>query len=194
MSINAICAVPGCKEVPIRQDLQGDNLCEYHTHMRSCLDRYSKNLEAIAPELNSEHSGLLLCDEEGCENIGTTTGFLKNKKVISCDEHKWLIEPVTIQFTTEKGEIFEIKGIADAKELNLEYSDNVNNPKHYNSLGAVCSNCHSPIECIDVTRHLGFNIGNAIKYLWRHAHKNGTEDLRKAIWYRQDEINHREKD
>lgn len=38
--------------------------------------------------------------------------------------------------------------------------DNVNHPKHYTS-------DPSGIECIDITRHRNFNVGNAIKYLWR---------------------------
>lgn len=66
--------------------------------------------------------------------------------------------------------------------------DNVNNPKHYNSLGAKCSKCDNPVECIDVTRHMSFNIGNAIKYLWIFKDKNGLEDLRKAAWYINDVI------
>jgi hypothetical protein len=63
--------------------------------------------------------------------------------------------------------------------------DNVNHPIHYN--------CHpSGIECIEITRHCNFNIGSAIKYLWRQGLKEGNssvQDLRKAIWYIQDEIN-----
>ena len=66
--------------------------------------------------------------------------------------------------------------------------DNVNHPPHYTNSSAVCSQCKYPIECIDITRHLDFNIGNAIKYLWRYKDKNGAEDLRKAIWYINDEI------
>lgn len=68
-------------------------------------------------------------------------------------------------------------------------NDNINNPAHYTSSDAFCSGCEKPIECIDVTRHLSFNIGNAIKYLWRYKLKNGKEDLQKAIWYITDEIN-----
>ncbi len=64
--------------------------------------------------------------------------------------------------------------------------DPVNHPKHYTAHP-------SGIECIDVTRHMGFNIGNAIKYLWRFDLKNGIEDLKKAAWYIQDEIKKREK-
>ena len=59
--------------------------------------------------------------------------------------------------------------------------DLVNHPRHYNSSPAHCSACHHEIECIDITRHMEFNIGNAMKYLWRYKHKGGIEDLKKAI-------------
>lgn len=69
-------------------------------------------------------------------------------------------------------------------------NDQVNHPKHYTS-------DPSGIECIDVTRHRNFNIGNAIKYLWRAGFKEDkdrklidkqVEDLNKAVWYLVDEI------
>jgi len=70
--------------------------------------------------------------------------------------------------------------------------DTVNHPPHYNNSQAKCS-CGRRIECIDVTRHLSFNIGNAMKYLWRCELKGNTlEDLKKAQWYIQDEIKKRE--
>jgi hypothetical protein len=59
--------------------------------------------------------------------------------------------------------------------------DPVDHPSHYTSHP-------SGIECIEVTRHMGFNLGNAIKYIWRARSKGGIEDLRKAIWYITDEI------
>jgi hypothetical protein len=66
--------------------------------------------------------------------------------------------------------------------------DVVNHPSHYLSLGANCS-CGRPIECLDVTRHLNFNLGNAIKYIWRSEHKGKQiEDLKKAVFYLNDEI------
>ena len=67
--------------------------------------------------------------------------------------------------------------------------DNVNHPPHYTSSKAQCSSCGQKIECIDITRHLNFNLGNAVKYLWRYELKNGKEDLEKAMWYLKDEIN-----
>lgn len=64
-------------------------------------------------------------------------------------------------------------------------NDPVNHPSHY-------TDHPSGIEAIEVTRHMGFNVGNAIKYLWRNGKKEGQpaiQDLEKAIWYIQDEIN-----
>jgi len=64
-------------------------------------------------------------------------------------------------------------------------TDPVNHPKHY-------TEHPSGIECIQITRHMGFNLGNAIKYIWRADLKNNAiEDLEKAGWYIQDEINKR---
>lgn len=69
-------------------------------------------------------------------------------------------------------------------------NDQVNHPKHYTS-------DPSGIECIDITRHRNFNVGNAIKYLWRAGLKEDkdrklidkqVEDLNKAVWYLIDEI------
>jgi hypothetical protein len=66
-------------------------------------------------------------------------------------------------------------------------SDNINHPPHYNNSPAQCE-CGRRIECIDITRHMSFGIGNAIKYLWRYQLKNGIEDLKKARWYLDDSI------
>lgn len=66
-------------------------------------------------------------------------------------------------------------------------SDNVNHPRHYNSNP-------SGVECITVVEHMGFNVGNAIKYLWRADEKGSAdEDLRKALWYVSREIERRSK-
>jgi hypothetical protein len=68
--------------------------------------------------------------------------------------------------------------------------DNVNHPPHYTSHP-------SGIECIQVTEHYNFNVGNAIKYLWRNGLKQEVgvdekakqlEDLGKAIWYIKREV------
>lgn len=68
--------------------------------------------------------------------------------------------------------------------------DMVNHPPHYTSHP-------SGIECITITRHYCFSVGNAIKYLWRAGLKKDIslkdkqkeiEDLEKAIWYINDRI------
>ncbi len=50
----------------------------------------------------------------------------------------------------------------------------------------------SGLECINITKHYNFCVGNAIKYLWRAGLKgdktNEIEDLKKAIWYIQQQI------
>ena len=65
--------------------------------------------------------------------------------------------------------------------------EQVNHPQHYISHP-------SGIECIQITEHMGFNLGNAIKYVWRSDLKGkAIEDLEKAIWYIQREIDRRKK-
>lgn len=60
--------------------------------------------------------------------------------------------------------------------------DVVNHPRHYS--GVVPG-----VECIEVASHFSFCIGNAMKYLWRYQNKgNPVQDLQKAIWYIQYEI------
>jgi hypothetical protein len=61
--------------------------------------------------------------------------------------------------------------------------DVVEHPDHYNRIAGV--------ECIDVVEQMNFNMGNAVKYLWRAGLKPGTDtitDLRKAAWYVEREI------
>lgn len=61
--------------------------------------------------------------------------------------------------------------------------DPVNHPQHYTSHPAG-------VECIDVTEWMNFNLGNAMKYIWRCGYKGAIiEDLKKARWYIDREIN-----
>jgi Protein of unknwon function (DUF3310) len=73
-------------------------------------------------------------------------------------------------------------------------ADTVNHPSHYTAGG---------IETIDAIEAMvgqpgwlprtGYNLGNVLKYLWRHAHKGGLESLKKARWYLEREIAAQEK-
>lgn len=62
-------------------------------------------------------------------------------------------------------------------------SDPVNKPYHY-------TNHPSGVECIEITEHMNFCLGNAIKYIWRAGLKNANaiEDLMKAEFYIKREI------
>lgn len=61
-------------------------------------------------------------------------------------------------------------------------SDPVEHPAHYTSHP-------SGVECIEVTEWMNFNLGNAMKYIWRAGDKGNTiEDLKKSVWYVQREI------
>ena len=67
----------------------------------------------------------------------------------------------------------------DLQKVSEKVCDNVNHPSHYN---------HGKIEVIDFIedQHLGFHLGNAVKYISRAGRKDparNVEDLRKAAWY-----------
>jgi hypothetical protein len=57
-------------------------------------------------------------------------------------------------------------------------NDPVNHPSHY-------TEHPSGVECIQITEHMNFCLGNAVKYIWRAGLKNDNaiEDLKKARWY-----------
>lgn len=55
--------------------------------------------------------------------------------------------------------------------------DVVEKPVHYNSHP-------SGVECIQITEHMSFLLGNVVKYVWRADLKgDAIEDLKKARWY-----------
>lgn len=60
--------------------------------------------------------------------------------------------------------------------------DYVNHPPHY-------ATHPSGVECVDIAEHLSFNLGNALKYLWRAKGKGREEeDLQKCLWYLEREV------
>lgn len=76
------------------------------------------------------------------------------------------------------------EAVMEAQALyRAEVADPVNHPSHYTSHP-------SGVECITITEHMSFNLGNALKYIWRADLKNTTplEDLKKAQFYINREI------
>lgn len=56
-------------------------------------------------------------------------------------------------------------------------ADAVHRPAHYTAHP-------SGVECIEITRHMPFPAGNALKYVWRAGQKGDLlEDLKKALKY-----------
>lgn len=64
-------------------------------------------------------------------------------------------------------------------------ADPVDHPSHYTDHPYRCE-CGKGIECIDIIEELPYNIGAAIKYIWRAGLKDSAkhqEDLKKAAWH-----------
>lgn len=74
---------------------------------------------------------------------------------------------------------------ATIKEAKAEPStaapDNVNHPPHYETNGIECIVAMEAAQGVSTVQD--FCICNAFKYIWRHKHKNGAEDIKKAVWY-----------
>lgn len=109
------------------------------------------------------------------------------------------IEPLTLdkadryfdpeQYAAEENLAKNAFSAYDSQKPTPKQDERVNHPKHYQH--------PSGVECITVARHHDFNIGNALKYLWRAGLKQEQgitpldkqiEDLKKAVFYIQDEI------
>lgn len=98
------------------------------------------------------------------------------------DEHKWC---TTCMYSRVSANDDPCCGCIDKSNyvpVAVDNQDNVNHPAHYE--------CETSIECIDamelafgVDAIICFCLGNAFKYIWRHKHKGGAEDLAKATWY-----------
>ena len=97
-------------------------------------------------------------------------------------------------FATESimryGQKYDIVTKGEEEAANKK-TEQVSHPSHYAWLKDLCG-----VEPLDICRHLDFNTGNAIKYLLRKDKMDGNktktekriEDLRKAVFYIQDEI------
>lgn len=73
------------------------------------------------------------------------------------------------------------------RDYGMSTPDPVNHPSHYTAHP-------SGVECVQITEHMNFCLGNAMKYLWRAGLKgDAVEDLKKANWYIEREISRLEK-
>lgn len=135
--------------------------------------RDGDKVEILKWDANSDFPLMGVYEDEGCEYAGC---WALNGE--------WGGTPGLDLVIVEYGESEEQK-----EEIN-SVEDRVGHPSYYTSHP-------SGVECIDITRHYCFDIGNAIKYLWRAGLKKEEgisnrdkeiEDLEKAIWYIKDHI------
>ena len=115
----------------------------------------------------------------------TSTGpeNLYNSSKVITDNGNYLSNYTNTQYRSYNPELIKEK---------ISSKEKVNHPSHYTWLKNLCG-----IEVIDITRHMDFNLGNSIKYILRSGHKKEKgytdkqktiEDLKKAVWYLNDEI------
>lgn len=76
--------------------------------------------------------------------------------------------------------------VAKVAEVKPEPADPIN-PSHY-------KNHPSGVECIEIAEHWPFNLGAALRYMWRVDDKDTpVENLKKALWHLEREIKLRER-
>ncbi|TXH52591.1 MAG: DUF3310 domain-containing protein [Desulfurellales bacterium] len=86
----------------------------------------------------------------------------------------------------EKAELIKKYGVEIEPTMAPQPPDMVNQPPHYRA-----GDTYETIRVIEAW-NLGFNLGNAVKYISRWQMKGGVEDLKKARWYLDREISRRE--
>lgn len=122
--------------------------------------------------------------------------YIDDLKFASEGDHVVLLQDnTTVVNTNGKQRVTNMPKIVDDNEYftptfeikKVERKDNVNHPPHYTWLKDKCG-----VEVLDITRHLDFCLGNAVKYILRSGKKDKNkevEDLKKAIFYINDKIN-----
>lgn len=92
-----------------------------------------------------------------------------------------VIHPEDMSYGDFVGMAIAAEDLRERKVQLQESEDNVNNPSHYTK---------GKYETIDIIKDMlspeqfkGYCLGNVLKYIARHEHKNGVEDLEKAQVY-----------
>lgn len=123
---------------------------------------------------------MALARELGGHELFLEYDFNSNENILACNNCSFrILEPYALSGSAWIPD--ECKPRLDEIHPKFKKDDPVNHPSHY-------TQHPSGVECIQITEHMNFNIGNAVKYLWRADLKNGLEDLEKAAWYIQREI------
>lgn len=129
-----------------------------------------------------------LIDDHGIYSFRAPCGHLQwwrkyNDTFVPCGEQEKVMSDER-QPDQDNGQAqAQIEGPLAQVSLPLPNNDPINHPAHY-------TQHPSGVECIAITEYYNFNVGNAIKYLWRAGLKTDSplDDLKKAAWYVNREI------
>lgn len=138
-------------------------------------------------------------NETVLREILSASKCILNYVCLSCSEEGKNLEKGLVTLSKKVTDILD-KGVLTHDDIVMKdrkgkktTEERVNHPSHYTWLKELCG-----IEVIDITRHLDFDKGNAVKYLLRSGYKQESglssiekeiEDLKKAKWYIEDKIN-----
>lgn len=119
---------------------------------------------------------ITLDNEDSFTVLIEQTGRLSGKNCPVSD-----LKGLNVRFASPE-EIREfMRGLFEEGRLLHQGFDTINKPSHY---------ADSKIECIDameaafgVEAVMHFCLCNSFKYIFRSKKKNGTEDIKKAMWY-----------
>jgi hypothetical protein len=104
-------------------------------------------------------------------------------KISAAQKKRWAAKRTKPVGQTVLREDLQQKENERARAMVEALYDPVQHPVHY-------TKHPSGIECITITEHMNFNLGNAMKYLWRAGEKGDyVEQLKKAKWHIEREIN-----
>lgn len=138
------------------------------------------------PELCVEHMARRAQEAEAAEKLAGAAMTRAEAKADAEQAMRAAQEPVTERLYADEEGIVRLPDLVQEEiAAAARLLDMVNHPPHYTAHP-------SGVECITITEHMGFNVGNAVKYLWRADEKgNAVEDLQKAAWYVAREIERR---
>jgi hypothetical protein len=154
-----------CDEPNVVGTLRGDHVCT-DTGDAEC-NEAADTMNAVDKRSSSGGLGTLNRALPSCTNGDTKSG--KGKTECSCT-------PCEIE------SIGSVDGLVGSGTLDPLPASDAFNPLHYRQFTCTCGRT---MEAIDVIEQFDYNIGNAMKYLWRHKYKHvdTTADRKKALWY-----------
>lgn len=158
------------------QETPTDPATQDLSHVWQVGKTYKTTLEGVTVKVTEIDDAGDIAGERSDEQFAPWYWVAKTGRMLGRESHK--TEPHLLPIEVEPPTVAE----QVAAEPVVTDVDPVNHPPHY-------TNHPSGVECITVTEHMNFCRGNAVKYIWRAGEKgDAVEDLRKAVWYLQREI------